>query len=566
MSRFNVMGEYYKGNYTENWGVNRVSDDLFRKGLYIPNVGSDADYAAFVAGQPPAGFGNFPGIPLDVENPVKVDRKWKLAAPGDDSNATVIWLQAIQEYAISDSFKLLNNTYFHYKDRETFSSYHYSELQKDNWSIENRLQAIQFFDDIDGINKITLNYGIRSKYQDIWAVNHFANEPANYFDLTRDPEFNRVPDSAFTNADHFRVVGQSGRGVLNNWYVKATGPAASDATDSQTWIIGPFMQADFELTDKLSVLLGYTIDYVDHEDGFPRDVVPLDGNPAAPAGFYDRQNESAAMYNANGSIVFKPTEKTSLYATVNLGEHTLAQNGGAIDTDSVIEPSKTELLEIGFNASLFDDKVYLGAAIFSQEYEERDLFGNVSATETKGFELEINYQPNRNFFATIGYSFLDSQRQPGFFATDSTPADVAPGQLWLTPTFPNIENRFYESPGVPKHLFNALAQYQFDNGFGMQANIVVTAAMEAGYDGARITSFAFNDPVNPDPRISSATLPSQYEIDAKIFYEYKNWRFEFSVFNITDEDNWDLPNTGYANGSAVARAERSYEVSVKYSW
>lgn len=560
--RLDVMGEYYKGNYTENWGVNRVTQDLFDKGLYIPNRGSDADYAANYAANPPSGFGNFGGIPVDVDNPVEVDRSWKLAAPGDDSNATVIWLQAIQEYEISDTFKLINNTYFHYKDRETFSSYHYSELQKDNWSLENRLQAIQLFDDLKGLEAITLNYGVRAKYQDVWAVNHFANEPANYFDLTRDPEFNRVPNSAFDNTDHFRVEGKDGRGVLDYWYVKATGGAASDATDSQSYIIGPFMQADFELTEKLSVLLGYTIDYVEHEEGFPSDVVPLPGNPAAPAGFYDREDASAAMYNANGSIVFKPTENTSIYATANLGEHTLTANGGAINIDSVIEPSKTELFELGFNASLLENKVYLGTAIFSQRYEERDIFGDVTEVDTQGFELEINYQPNRNFFATIGYSFLDSERAPGFFASSYTAADVPSGGFYTSPTFPTFApGQKFENPGVPQHLFNALVQYQFDNGFGVQANAVVTSAMEAGYDGAELAGDAAGQ-----TEISSPRLGSQFEIDAKIFYEYENWRVELAVFNVTDEENWDLPNTGYANGSAVARAERSYEISVRYKW
>ena len=170
--RLDVMGEYYNGNYTENWGINRVTQDLFDKGLYIPNKGSDADYAALYASQPPVGFGNFPGIPVDVDNPVKVDREWKLAAPGDDSNADVFWLQAIQEFLISDTLKATNNTYFHFKDRQTFSSYHYSELMKDNWSIENRLLFNQDFE-LSGIEGINLSYGLRLKYQDMETYNQF---------------------------------------------------------------------------------------------------------------------------------------------------------------------------------------------------------------------------------------------------------------------------------------------------------------------------------------------------------------------------------------------------------
>lgn len=560
--RLDLMGEYYKGNYTENWGVNRVTQDLFDNGLYIPNRGTDADYLANYLANPPQGFGNFGAIPVDVDNPVPVDRRWKLSAPGDDSNATVFWMQAIQEYVVSDTFKLQNNTYYHYKDRETFSSYHYSELQKDNWSIENRLQAIQTFDDLKGFEMITLNYGIRTKYSDIWAVNHFANEPANYFDLTRDPNLNRVPNSTFDNPGNYRVLGKAGRGVLDFWYVDVLGFVNSDASDSQTWIVGPFMQTDFKLTDKLSVLFGYTLDFVDHEEGLPTDLVPLPGDPAPPPGLYDRRSESVALYNGNGSIVYKPTEKTSIYATVNLGEHTLAQNGGAVTIASVTQPSKTELLELGFNASLFKDKVYLGAALFSQKYEERDTLGGISEIITKGFELEVNYQPNRNFFATLGYSFLDSERDPGFFASSGTAADVPSGGFYTSPTFPTFApGQKFENPGVPKHLMNMLVQYQFDNGFGVQANAVVTSPMEAGYDGAILTADAAGRTT-----ISSPRLDTQYEIDAKIFYEYENWRFEFAIFNVTDEENWDLPNTGYANGSAVARPERSYEFSARYKW
>ena len=46
--RWDVMGEYYKGNYTENWGINRVTQDLLDNGRYIPNVGSDATMRHFM--------------------------------------------------------------------------------------------------------------------------------------------------------------------------------------------------------------------------------------------------------------------------------------------------------------------------------------------------------------------------------------------------------------------------------------------------------------------------------------------------------------------------------------
>lgn len=572
--RLDVMAEYYKGNYTENWGINRPTQDLFDRGLYIPNRGTDADYAALYLAQPPVGFGNFPGIPVDVDNPIPVDRTWKLSAPGDDSNADVFWAQAVQELNVSDDLKITNNTYFHYKDRETFSSYHYSELMKDNWSVENRLQFLQDFEPA-GIDSLNLNYGVRLKYQEIWAANHFYNEPANYFDLSRDPEFNRVPDLVFSRHEFFNKSvfdsSKAPRGTLSRWYVGAQDgnlngelePYEVTAKDSESFIIAPFLQADVKVSDTFSILGGYTIDYVSTEEWVPREIVinnpPSAGAPIpASADFYDKFDYDAALFNANISFVVKPSVNTAVYLTYNEGEHFSTDTGGRIDGTSLASDLTTKLTEIGFNGSLFDGKVYVGMAAFNQEYTTRNQDGSIDLVETLGAEVEVNYQPNRNFFATLGISVLDSERTAGFLATQGTAADVPSGGNYISPTFPSVvAGEKFETPGVPPILINALAQYKFDNGFGVQANAVFTSPMEAGYDGAPVQGGGF---------VSSPRLGSQIEIDAKIFYEWNDWRFEAAVFNLTDEENWDLPNTGYSNGSAVARAERNFEFSVSYEW
>ncbi|MEM7790058.1 MAG: TonB-dependent receptor plug domain-containing protein [Verrucomicrobiota bacterium] len=567
--RIDFMGEFYKGNYTENWGINRVTQDLFDNGLYIPNVGSDADYLANYLANPPAGFGNFGSIELDVDNPVKIDRKSKLAAPGDDSNATVVWLQSIQELVISDNLKIVNNVYFHYKDRQTFSSYHYSELMSDNWSVEDRFSIIQDFEP-EGIESASFNYGFRLKYQDINSVNHFFNEPANYYDLTRDRDLNRVPDEQF---GPFVLVGEDSRGILDHWYVGSP----DEAPDTQSLLYSPYFQADFKVTEKLAFLFGGTIDFLEHDEGILSDVKVVDKNGTVRTAFgpsqadddtftdldYTKDSSSKSYYNINGSVIYKPTEKVSVYATYNKGEHYGVGTGGAIDQEA-LDGLETELFEIGSNVSLFDDKAYLGVALFRQEYTTRNQDGSIDVVESDGIEIEFNYQPNRNFFATIGYSFLDSERTAGFFATSYTASDVGDtGGFFITPTFPGIDpNQKFETPGVPPHLFNALVQYTFDNGIGLQANMVYTSSMEAGYDGGNIPG---GDAAG-NTVIRSPKLDDQFEIDAKIFYEWENWRFELAIFNITDEENWDLPNTGYANGSAVARPERSYELSARYKW
>lgn len=354
------------------------------------------------------------------------------------------------------------------------------------------------------------------------------------------------------------MASEKPRGTLNRWYVGGTN------IDTESFIYSPFIQSDIKLNDRFSFLFGGTVDYLEHKQGFAPGVVAFDGSPLD----YSKTKNSANFYNVNGSVVFKPTEKSSIYFTYNEGEHFGNNTGGAISRDA-LSGLKTELFELGANISLLDDKAYLGIALFRQEYTTINQDRSVDTIEADGIEIEFNYQPNRNLFATVGYSLIDSKRTAGFFATSYTAADVPVGGTFTTPTFPRIDKgQTFETPGNPKHLLNALVQYKFDNGFGVQANGVFTSAMEAGYNGGRIVDANGNPSTDAagNEFIRSAKLGVQYEFDAKVFYEYENWRFELAVFNLTDEENWDLPNTGYANGSAVARAERSYEISVKYSW
>ena len=93
--------------------------------------------------------------------------------------------------------------------------------------------------------------------------------------------------------------------------------------------------------------------------------------------------------------------------------------------------------------------------------------------------------------------------------------------------------------------------------------------MNSGYEGYQTTVRNPSDPSGAtDYTVTASTTraPIQYEIDTKIFYEYENWRFELSAFNVTDEKNWDFNNSLYANGSAVARPDANYQFLVSYEW
>ena len=124
--------EFFFANYTENWGINRVTQDLIDHGRYIPNRQTDVDYAAYVAklgngnslfggGAPGVDFasqfggGGFATIIPVASNTVPVNRSWKLAAPGDDSQATSVSGGIDQKWELDNDMVVINKTFFSYK-------------------------------------------------------------------------------------------------------------------------------------------------------------------------------------------------------------------------------------------------------------------------------------------------------------------------------------------------------------------------------------------------------------------------------------------------------------------
>ncbi len=546
-----LAGEFFNASYTENWGFNRPTQLLIDEGLYYPNAQTDAEYAAYVAqlGGPNSpsfdtGFNTF--VPLDLDNPVKLDRRQRLLAPGDDSYGQNIWAQAVSSWKISEETRVVLNSYYQWIDRNTFSSYHYSELLRDNWSWDNSLAFIHKQDNIG------TNVGLRYRYENVWSVNHFFNEPVNFWDLTRDPNSWRVPDQGF--AGNPIVPDEPARGILNNWYYGGTGGKSTG------YILGPYAQIDYTIADRLIIDAGVGVDYVD-----AKEVDPVNG----AAGF--RLTDSAALDNYTAAVVFKATDNLSVYANYGYSEAHPADTGGRFDVGAFGTPLESELAEIGLKASLMDNTLFLSTALFDREFITVNPDNTRDSVFLEGIELELNYQPNKNFYATFGYSYMKSERTAGFFATAYT-ADRADetGGVYYTPTFPvsRDPNQLFDFPGNPQHQAVALASYKFNENWGVRANVVYTGPFFLGYNGMEVASgnvlYLFLDPGVTNFVANSVQIPDQYEIDFTVFYETKNWEAKITAFNLTDEDNWDAPNAGYGNGSVVAREPLRFEGTFTY--
>ena len=516
--------EFQWANYTENFGINRPTMNLINKGLYqtgintnnFPGLPSDPQNSKYVV----SGFPTVNTIQLGPEVPI--DRRSRLLRPGDDSEGVSYNAQVVQTIKPGGDWEFVNNTFFRYIRRETLSSYYYSEIVDPSLSLENRTEA-RFSGE-----RHSINTGISVRYQQVEAYNDFFNEPAGVWDITKDRNYINI-----YNADYFNSGGRFAPvpGWPNRYYM----PVNGDSGISKTWQVGPYWQHDLKVSDKFSLLAGVREDvmFADYMD---------------PAGWIPGDTTTMGMFNANASAVYKFQPTWSGYATYNWSQNPAGTvgNGGGVTTQGDAKFSSgrfhavAELFEVGTKRGFLDGHGYVNFAVFQQTRSDLNTVSRVvSEVDTRGVEFEVNLQPNRNFYTTLGYSYIQADTDPAGFDVGNTTL-VSPG------------SRFFSAPpgairrqGMPEHLFNLLTTYKLDCGAGITANLVATGDI-------------WNNTVG------SIVIPPQYTLDLTVFYARQNWDARIMLLNVTDEKNWGAPNGVYGNESIIAELPFRLEGRVAY--
>ena len=263
--------------------------------------------------------------------------------------------------------------------------------------------------------------------------------------------------------------------------------------------------------------------------------------------------------------MFRLNDDTSLYATWNFSETYSEETGGRPNIPSWGEDRESILLELGAKFSLLRDKLFIGTAYVDRSYTEINQDGAIDDVFVDAFEIEFNYQYDEHIYATFSYSYIDQVRTGGFYASPYTidRAIAETGGLYLTPLFQSApDGELIRSPGVPKHLANALFRYQFDNGIGLVANFLGFGKMISAYEGFPIVVSNLSGGEDYQLIANTVTIPFQTEVDLSVFWENEEWMVKLSVFNVGDEKNWDVNNAAYGNGSIVSRFPRHGEITV----
>ena len=529
----------FVADYRENFGIDRptqalISDGLYQSGTNINNgtkaTAADPQNAANVTGSDTIAWG--PIVPVDYRETAN--------GPLSHAHGQEYDAQTIQTITVNPNFKIVDNTIYGYTERDTYNSDGYNEVDDPSLFVDNRTELLF------NLSKVEINTGLEERYQNVTDYTNFFFEPVNVWDLSSVP---LRQDISFQASKYF--AGTFGNVAIPGWpnRIATEGIVNNDTNESEETSISPFAQSTWKLTDQWSLVFGARLDMMHVGD---RD--PLTPNTSADIGVGEP--------NANLSLVYKIAPTVSTYGTVNFSENytgDLADGGGFALYDDVNsgQPSlprglfaeQSKLFEYGLKFSTDSGKLFTTSDVFYQTRQNKPQGSPVIQYEYYGFETSANYQPNRNFLATIGYSWINGSLPASadpFQAYDTNQIPGGPPNPFANPKDYPLTGRL-RAPGQPLDLLNALAQYTFRSGFGLEANALVTSPMNNDYWGYLV-------------------IPWQYEIDSSIFYKIKKWELRLTVSNLTNQHNWEPSDATYGLEGIVPEPALRTFVTLKYKF
>ena len=534
-------------DYRENFGINRVTQALVSDGLYLPGTNVNNGTSA-TAADPQNAANVESNNTINFGAPVKVNYHETAQGPASHAHGMAYNAQVIQTLILSTDAKIVNNTMASYTKRDTFNSDGYSEIIDPSVTFDNRTEYILK----KGI--LTLNAGLEEKYQTTRAYDDFFFEPVNVWDLSS-ASLRSTVNSYLAKGGYAGFMGVQVPGFQDRYATPALGTfdggktyinLNNDTNDSDAASVSPFIQTTWNVTDKFNIVSGARLDVMHVQS---RD--PL--NTAASASI------EVGEPNLNLSFVYKLTPTVSTYLTYNYSQNytgDLADGGGfGLYADGAGQPTLprslfaevSQLYEYGTKFTLDSDKLFVTADVFIQSRQNKPQGTAVFTQQYYGFVTALNFQPNKQFFATAGFSLING----------SLPASADPFQGYSTnqlpggPPNPSVTplqaTGRLRVPGQPLDTFNGLASYTFSNGIGIESNVLITSKINNDYQGYVV-------------------IPVQYTLDAALSYKTKQWEYRLTASNLTNQHNWEPSVATYALEGIVPLPGFELEGTIKYKF
>jgi iron complex outermembrane recepter protein len=574
----NINGSWLNTDVNEIDGINRPTQQLIDNEVYYTGT-AISPYATPPAHIPgsiyyePAtsGPGGFESI-LYPTGTSKVYPFDTIASPLAKNNTNDVYAQMIVTVNLTDNLTLVNRTYGETVDRFNETAYQYLEYVPHDVVFENRteltLRSSTTLLGIDIKNELLTGFSIR--YQDSLSYGEFQNEYFNNYDVTGNPGTFVSP--FYNNPQPFSSLIPLGNGYYVNPGTSRIGPNGNgyptgvyltNGNTNRTHLLdgGLFLQDRIEFGKQWALLLGIRGDYL---DAVASDPAPYTDNVQAPG---TKNGDAIKVVNPtfSASLNYKPVDWATTYVTYDrtygLDETSDYETGGVAlnpngDGSIPIAAMKNRsiLYEGGIKFNLLNNQLYLAIDGFYQERVSTDQFGDISNIEVHGVEASFTYQPVKNFNITANFTWtegnyldykpIQSTQHLGDTYVFGFP--VENGVVGTGVGSPNfivgaLPAGAYPLMGYPHFLVNAFATYVLPCGLGASLGIQAETSQHVDFDNA-------------------VTIPSQYQLNASIFFRQPRWEVRLTITNLTDQRNWTVTD-GILEGNDLVVLNRPFAVS-----
>lgn len=496
-------------------GVNRPHNGLIQNNEYLNGVPTDPAQIA----------PDFFSIRTHVTGTSDFQPEQTLLSIGDFSNANIVRTQLVTELQVSAGLKLVNRTFAEFIKRRRHHEFSYTEYVR-QFTFETRTEAHSSFRLFgfkqEGIAGMALRFEEREAY-----MNYFNYYPYAY-DITA--------GNSFRAEDLFGLFGQPGPGGKLFFGSEEGIP---ETTHSKVWNPALFWQQEMDLNDRLSLLYGLRVNayFADVTDPLPP--------PGATAAWND--NHDFYSFDFNTSLIYRPSEKFTLYGTFNrthalngsTGGGAIMLSGGKLDGKDF--DTRSDLYEIGARLSLLEDHLYISATAFRQARNRSELGGGRSGIRVRGVELEGVYQPNEQFhlLANLAYSH-GNYRNASPFALGGADLnglfDIAVADF-ADPSLIGVDGQVvagdYRLSGFSRWIFNGGASWRLENGIGFR----LWSRVQSPQNGNLLAQYV---------------IPTQFTLNAGISLKKPAWEISLSLLNLTDERNWSHNGDEFGSNVFIA--------------
>ncbi|MEG3085066.1 TonB-dependent receptor [Sphingomonas sp. PB2P12] len=282
------------------------------------------------------------------------------------------------------------------------------------------------------------------------------------------------------------------------------------------------------------------------------------------------------LFNWQAGLVFKPTPETSLYASYAtaatppnslLGEGR-EDNAITAATLNLLKPQKTKSYEVGAKASLFGERLQLGAAAFQTDIanarvlDDTNTASFIGETRIRGVEFNVSGTILPGWTVFGGFTHLDPKIIDGGFTTLTAPAvtTTANGVVTVQPA---------RTIGVVSVNTGKQVPQTAKNSFTATTNVTVTKRLQIGgtalYMDEQIGGYADNRTatqtaagvvsVNPATKVLTRSTPDYWRFDARASYKLTdNVDLSVNAQNLTNKTYFSQT---YASHYATLAAGRT---------